>query len=269
MFKSYYGIDIQNSVTGTGIKERIPVAGIALVNYNLSSNLVGTIIDGVTLAVGMRFLFAGQTIQTQNGIYIINTTSTRAPDLNTGMVATNIYVFVQSSNTIWQVIGTCVVGTNNMIFKMTTNVGYVSGDIFYCDSSSIKILNAPLQKSFLSMDNSGIPSWINKTETYNNIMITADSILVSSTTYKVIGYFPYITSLYGSSKNITLVFEVAGSGNMNIKVTGSVVLYTSPNLTAGFYQLSFTGPSSTSRMTFEVKKNSGTNVNIYGINLIF
>lgn len=260
MFKQFYGVEVQNAVSGAGIKERIPVAGVALINYNLSLNLVGQTIGGVLITAGTRFLFAAQTNQVENGIYIIDVITVRAPDLNTGMNATNIFVFSQSDNTNWQVVNNCTVGTSNMMFKMVSNLNYNSGDIFYCGQKTIEKLNAPVTNSVLSINSTGVPSWAQQL-----VLLSADPILVNNTTYAAVAYFTYITAVHGANNNSRIIFEVAGTGSINIRISAGAVIYTSALLTAGVYQLNFTGPGVNSRMIFETKKNPGSNATIYGL----
>jgi hypothetical protein len=74
---------------------KAPVVAASTTNVNLAAP--GATVDGVTLAVGDRFLAAGQTTGSQNGIYIFQgaaVAATRALDVNAGTEANGAAVLV-------------------------------------------------------------------------------------------------------------------------------------------------------------------------------
>lgn len=106
-----------------GRKWKEPVRVVSLVNVNLSS--MPASVDGVTLTSGDRFLAAGQTTGSQNGIYVFNGTgnaATRASDMNTSVEVLNASMFVSEgtyADTQW------VCTTNEPITLGTTSLSFV------------------------------------------------------------------------------------------------------------------------------------------------
>jgi hypothetical protein len=165
MSKQFYAIDVSEHVSGTGIKERKPVKTIALTNLNLATDLTGTIVSGYTLAAGDRFILNGQTTGTENGIYVCDTVSYRAPDFYEGDLS-NSYTTVTAgdyTNTVWQITGDGTVGTGTMLFKMGTNLTYGAGDLFYggAGGKTVGILASPPAGSVLTTA-SDTPAWLNQ-----------------------------------------------------------------------------------------------------------
>lgn len=110
---------------------RSPVLAASTSNVVLSSNLVGMVLDGVTLSVGNRILLKNQTTTSQNGIYIVNNgagTSVRSSDMATGSSVSMVFFYCSSGST-WagkrfvctNIAGSDVVGTNNLTFIASIN----------------------------------------------------------------------------------------------------------------------------------------------------
>lgn len=95
------------NIYGPAISTRSPVRVVATTNINLALNLVGVIIDGVTLAAGDRVLLTAQTTPADRGIYVIVSgagATTRSRDFELGAdVTALIYVNEGTVNarTIW------------------------------------------------------------------------------------------------------------------------------------------------------------------------
>ncbi|WP_290943655.1 hypothetical protein [Hyphomonas sp.] len=93
----------------------------------------GDSIDGVTLANGDRVLVKDQSVQTQNGIYVVGDTPVRADDLATGADAAGAFSFVEQGSTNADIgfvctsnKGSAVVGTNNLSFSTFSSSGNVT-----------------------------------------------------------------------------------------------------------------------------------------------
>lgn len=195
MSRQFYGITINNSISGPGIKERVPVTTVATTNQNLALTLIGVPINGYTLANGDRVLIAGQTTGTENGIYVTANPPYRAEDYETGADCTYCFVTVTSgnyANTTWQATTPGVVGTGTQGFVMTTNNAYSAGGLQYATSSSTRaILAAPVSStSLLQMTTTGTPSWINVVPSSLGgtglSSLTSRKILVTDTTPAII-----------------------------------------------------------------------------------
>lgn len=90
---------------------------------NISLSSPGTTLDGVTMAVNDRVLVAGQTTQSENGIYIYNGSAvamTRALDGSTGAELVNAIVPVDegtSAGTVWrQTAVNITLGSTSIVF---------------------------------------------------------------------------------------------------------------------------------------------------------
>lgn len=101
----------------------------------------GSVIDGVTLALGDRILIKNQGVTesaTENGIYIVNAASTpptRASDMNTGAEFPSSFTFVEqgtvNADTGWVCTNNSVVvvGTTNVTFSQFSGAGtYTAGN---------------------------------------------------------------------------------------------------------------------------------------------
>lgn len=90
---------------------------------NISIASPGATLDGVTMSVNDRVLVAGQTTQSENGIYIWNgaaTPMTRSADASTGAELVNAIVPVDegtSAGTVWrQTAVNITLGSTNILF---------------------------------------------------------------------------------------------------------------------------------------------------------
>jgi hypothetical protein len=106
-------------------------------NITIATDLeAGDLIDGVTLAAGMRVLVNGQTTQSQNGIYVVQASGgpTRALDFDTPTeVSSGDFIFVSSGtsygNTGWvQTNSPATIGTDAISFTQFSGAGtYTAG----------------------------------------------------------------------------------------------------------------------------------------------
>jgi len=107
-------------------------------NINLSNALeAGDVIDGVTLIAGDRVLVNGQTTQSENGIYVVQSSgaAVRALDFNTAAeVDSGDFIFVSSGTTYgatgWvQTLKPATIGTDPISFTQFSGAGtYLAGD---------------------------------------------------------------------------------------------------------------------------------------------
>ena len=119
-----------------GWREQVKVASTA--NVDLTTNLDGVTIDGVTVSAGDRVLLKNQTTGTQNGVYSIVAgvgNTTRSNDYPSGMNASSTYMFTQqgttNGNTGWfcsNNSGSDVVGTDSLTFTQFTGTGGGGGE---------------------------------------------------------------------------------------------------------------------------------------------
>lgn len=106
-------------------------------NITIATDLeAGDVVDGVTLAAGMRVLVNGQTTQSQNGIYVIQPTGgpVRALDFDTpAEVKSGDFIFVSSGNnygnTGWvQTLTPGTIGSDPISFTQFSGAGtYTAG----------------------------------------------------------------------------------------------------------------------------------------------
>jgi hypothetical protein len=107
-------------------------------NIDLSTALeAGDVIDGITLIAGNRVLVNGQTTQSQNGIYVVQSSgaAVRATDYDTALeVDSGDFIFVTSgtvyANTGWvQTLTPATIGTDAISFTQFSGAGtYLAGD---------------------------------------------------------------------------------------------------------------------------------------------
>lgn len=106
-------------------------------NITISTALeAGDVVDGVTLASGMRVLVNGQTTKSENGIYVVQSSGgpIRALDFDTAIeVASGDFIFVSSgdnyANTGWvQTKSPATIGTDEISFTQFSGAGtYTAG----------------------------------------------------------------------------------------------------------------------------------------------
>jgi hypothetical protein len=124
---------VDNAIQGLDAKQSVIVA--STVNGTLSSSFANDqVIDGITLVTGYRILIWQQTVQTENGIYIVNSTGspTRSSDFAIGSLGSGMFVFVEQgtsyANTGFvcnSVAGSDIVGTNIITFVQFSGAGQI------------------------------------------------------------------------------------------------------------------------------------------------
>lgn len=106
-----------------GLKWKAAVRVAATSNTTLASIVAGSVLDGVTLVSGNRFLLKGQTDAKENGIYTVLTgiAPVRSADADTGseLVSAAVFVFEGTVNhdTAWVCTNdTVTIGVTNIVF---------------------------------------------------------------------------------------------------------------------------------------------------------
>jgi hypothetical protein len=133
-------------------------------NITIATDLeAGDIIDGVTLAAGMRVLVNGQTTQSQNGVYVVAVSGgpTRALDFDTpNEVKSGDFIFVSSGtsygNTGWvQTLAPATIGTDAISFTQFSGAGtYLAGAGLTLSGSTFSVDVTPTSGS-ASLINTG------------------------------------------------------------------------------------------------------------------
>lgn len=172
-------IELQQFVRGNGIKHRIPVKAASTADVDLTGDLVGALLDGVTLALHDRVLLKNQAVASQNGIYTVESgagASYRAEDLIAGDNASHVTVNVQEGTanlkTEWtctNVAATAAVDTDALTWTMSSKFNYAQNDLFYASSSTELSTLTTSANRVLVTDGSGAISW-------NNYLPNATSI---------------------------------------------------------------------------------------------
>jgi hypothetical protein len=124
----------QLQASSAGLDPKGSVRVVATGNLNLSAP--GATIDGVTMANGERFLAAGQTTTSQNGIYVFNgaaSAATRAADADTSAeVTSGLHTFVSegtSANRGGWILTTpdpITLGTTGLTFSQFSGVASIT-----------------------------------------------------------------------------------------------------------------------------------------------
>lgn len=163
MSTQFYAINVIDHVEGPGIKTRVPVQTISITNLDLATDLTGASVGGYTLVADDRFVAAGQTTATENGIYICATpTPYRAPDYDEGDMGQCFFTVLNGTyaGTEWQANGNGIVGTGSQNFVMKNIMSYSAGDIIYAGTNrTLEKLPAPVSNSIMIMNSDGIPTY--------------------------------------------------------------------------------------------------------------
>ena len=163
----------------------------------------GDTIDGVTLSNGDRVLVKDQNTATENGIYVVAATPTRAVDLPSGADAAGMFTFVEQGTVnadngfvCTSNKGSALAGTNNLTFAQFSGAGQIitsdglqkTGNTLSVDlkangglvienaelaldlgASSVTVSNATTARSHLGLGSIA-------TQNSNNVSITGGSI---------------------------------------------------------------------------------------------
>jgi len=231
----FNSVQIDDFVKGDGIDHRVAVRATSTADVNLASNLVGAIIDGVTLVANDRILLKNQSSPIQNGIYTVIAgagNSLRAEDLAVGEAASWVFVQVQEgtigAKSSWictSAPGADVVGTNNLTWIQQSLYNYTTGSFFYANSSgTLTTLNAPSSTSILQITSGGVPSWVDK-DTVLAGLDPKESVRFGTTDLINGGYLPTGgTGLTGAFVNVDFTDASAFDLNANPVVVGDRIL---------------------------------------------
>ena len=123
---------VEATAQGLDVKDSCVAATTANITISTALNN-GDTLDGVTLSTNDRVLVKDQSTSSQNGIYVVGSSPTRADDLATGANAAGMFTFVEqgtvnadngfvcTSNS-----GSAVVGTNNLTFAQFSGAGQIT-----------------------------------------------------------------------------------------------------------------------------------------------
>lgn len=199
---------------GLSVKDAVRAATTA---SNITLSGLQTI-DSVALATNDRVLVKNQTIQSENGIYLVSSgswTRTNDADVNTAEITGGTFMFVQegttNADTGWVCTndGTVLVGTTALTFTQFSGAGQI-------------VAGAGLTKTGNSIDVIG---------TADRITVNADSIDIASTYVGQSTITTLGTITAGTWNANTIPVAYGGTGVTTSTGTGSVVLNTSPALT--------------------------------------
>ena len=116
---------------GLDIKDSCKVASTANVTIATALNN-GDVFDGISLSTGDRVLLKDQNTASENGIYIVGASPSRADDLATGADASGMFTFIEQGTNAENGFvcssdkGSAVVGTNNLSFVQFSGAGQIT-----------------------------------------------------------------------------------------------------------------------------------------------
>ncbi len=120
--------------TSQGLNVKNSCVAATTGNITISTALNnGDTLDGVTLADGNRVLVKDQSTASQNGIYVVGSSPSRADDLASGSNAAGMFTFVEKGTVnedngfvCTSDSGSAVVGTNNLTFAQFSGAGQIT-----------------------------------------------------------------------------------------------------------------------------------------------
>jgi hypothetical protein len=197
-----------------------PVTCATTANINISTDtIVGDIIDGVTLEADTRILIKNQTTDSQNGIYVVNSSgpATRALDYNANdQIRTGDQIYVRSGSvngqSYWSLSSnTIVVGTQPLTFnflgpeKFGTGLFIQDNELeidqnavatIFVDGDSVKNLNGDILISSLtslgsldSLNVLGIVDFEDNLNVAGNLEVEGDLVVTETGTISFAGDF--------------------------------------------------------------------------------
>jgi len=123
---------VEATSQGLDVKDSCKVATTGNITISTALNN-GDTLDGVTLATNDRVLVKDQSTASQNGIYIVGSSPTRADDLAAGADAAGMFTFVEQGTVnadngfvCTSNKGSAVVGTNNLTFAQFSGAGQIT-----------------------------------------------------------------------------------------------------------------------------------------------
>lgn len=160
---------VDTKIAGLSWKDAVTVASTENINV-LTGLVAGSVIDGVTLALGDRVLLKDQTIPSENGIYVVSDTLTRSLDLylpehfdgsavfikegtqnqSTGWTQTQTVLQVGTDSNLWTMFSASLQADGSEINLGSATQGNMSGAVNLTTSTSvansIALLNELLAK---------------------------------------------------------------------------------------------------------------------------
>ena len=123
---------VEATSQGLDVKDSVKVATTGNITISTALNS-GDSIDGVTLADNDRVLVKDQNTSSQNGIYVVGSSPSRAADLAAGADAAGMFTFVEQGTVnadngfvCTSNKGSAVVGTNNLTFAQFSGAGQIT-----------------------------------------------------------------------------------------------------------------------------------------------
>lgn len=186
--------DAANKAYVDAVSEGLHVHAAARVyvgtNIDLSTALeAGDVIDSVTLVAGDRVLVNGQTTQSQNGIYVVQSSGAalRATDFDTATeIQSGDFVFVSAgttfANTGWvQTLSPATIGTDPISFTQFSGAGtYLAGDGLTLTGNSFSVDVTPSSgNASLEFSNNALNVKVN---TSDGLEVTANGVGINNGT---------------------------------------------------------------------------------------
>ena len=236
-----------------------------LVNSNVLISLPGATLDGLTIASGERIVLNGQTVASQNGVYIFNGAAvamTRATDCTTGDYSDTgvlgMAITIEEgtyADQMW------ILATNAPITVGTTSLNYIKGSATtYTSSAGITLTgnNFSIDNTWFSLSGSGGSFAVSSSGviTFPNATTSIRGLLIASdwTNFQT-AYTNRITSLTttGSSGASTLSsntlnipnYTLSGLGGLSTSAAASTYLTIASPAYTGVLTLGTLGYSDT------------------------
>jgi len=123
---------VEATAQGLDVKDSCVAATTANITIATALNN-GDTLDGVTLADGNRVLVKDQNTASQNGIYVVGSSPSRAADLAAGSDAAGMFTFIEQGTVnadngfvCTSNKGSAVTGTNNLTFAQFSGAGQIT-----------------------------------------------------------------------------------------------------------------------------------------------
>ena len=123
---------VESTAQGLDVKDSCVAATTGNITISTALNS-GDSLDGVTLANGNRVLVKDQSTASENGIYVVGSSPSRADDLAAGADAAGMFTFIEQGTVnadngfvCTSNKGSAVVGTNNLAYAQFSGAGSVT-----------------------------------------------------------------------------------------------------------------------------------------------
>lgn len=231
------------------------IAATTVAGTLATSFVAGTVIDGVTLALGDRLLIKDQFVQTENGVYIVTAGApTRAADFDSGTLSNGAFSYVVSGSVnglksyVVTTADPITVGVSNIVFSEfgagTTNLAIANVTASTLDVTSSSGTNATIPTATGSL--AGLLSAADKT------IIDAGPAPTNLATANVNTLTLDITSSTGSNATIpTATGSLAGL----LSAADKTIIDAGPPATN-------LGVANINTVTLDVTSSTGSNVTI-------